>query len=373
MAVWLLWLSTTVHLQRACVVLDSSYLPLCTARSEAERVQDLRHRLSSEPGDSSAWVALTSLERGPQEQALLQAAFKLAPNEPNVLMWRAGDALSRNDFASAIKLLVELVEYRGSGQATETLARIVATGQGTALLRPYLPTARRWLPQVLASLTALKLPVTSAMPLLVEASTAGTATKQTMQSYIRDLKSGGQWVDAYSLWVSQQRRATPLLHNGKFDEPFESDGFDWEITPALPSHAGAVVSQRGAGNRGGVLDIRFTGKPLAVPMIRQYVFLAPGNYVLRGQYMSSRLRTEQGLSWVVRCVNPSAPKPLAGQSEGLQDTSGRWRGFQFAFSVTHHCGPVVSLQLETFSAFEATAGMKGSAAFDGFELLPHGV
>jgi hypothetical protein len=371
-AAWLLWVSSTVHLQRACVLLDTPYLPLCPAKlPEPNRPQSLRARITANPGDSQAWIELTSLERGVHEQALLRATFALAPSDPNVLMWRAGDALGRNELATATRLLIDLIEYRGSGGAAEALARIVASGQGTALLRPYVPSASRWLPQVLASMSTLKLPVAAALPLVSEAGVKGTVSKQTVQSYTRDLKSSGQWADAFGLWVAQQRRPTGLLHNGKFDEPFEPDGFNWEVTPVPPSRAGAVINQRGSGSRGGVLEIQFTGRPFPLPLVKQDVFAGPGSYLVRGQYQTSRLRTEQGLAWVVKCSNGTAANPVAGKTGGLTDTSGTWQPFQFTFVIAPDCGPLVSLQLETLAAFEAAAGLNGRAAFDALELVPH--
>jgi len=101
-------------------------------------------------------------------------------------------------------------------------------------------------------------------------------------------------------------------------------------------------------------------------VIRQYLFVPPGKYVLRGEYMTTRLRMEQGLAWSVRC--PAAANAEAGRSAALLDSSGAWKGFSFEFVVPRNCGPIASLQLETFAAFEAVAGFKGQVAFDAFEL-----
>jgi len=370
----LVWLSATVHLERACVLLDTPYLPLCPETvSDAEQGRALRARIAANPGDSGAWVALTHLERGGPGNALLRAAFILAPTDPNVLMWRVGEALSAGQLPQAVELLVQLIEHRGKGEAVQALTNIVATGEGAPLLRPHLARAGRWLPQVLASLAAMKLPLTSAQPLVAEAWAQGAITRQTLQTYIRALKADEKWVDAYALWLTQQQGPTPLLYNGLFDQPFQPDGFDWEVTPALASRAGALVSQRGRGNRGQILEIQFTGRPLAVPIIRQHVFAAPGRYLLRGQYMGSRLRTEQGLAWAVRCSSRSAAAPLAGRSIGLADTAGAWKSFQFSVAIPSDCGTVVSLQLETLAPFEASVGLKGVAAFDALELVPQGL
>ncbi|MDP1589836.1 MAG: hypothetical protein Q8M07_18935 [Prosthecobacter sp.] len=368
---WLLWLAVGVHLERACTLADTPYLPLCNeSESEAERQLQLREYLAANPGDSGAWIRLTSLETGPHEQALLHAASTLAPNEPNVLMWRAGEALRENKLEKATEVLVQLVQYRGKREAAQVLAQLVASGEGAALLRPYLQSSGRWLPQVLAAITAQKLPVTSALPLLAEASAKAVVPQQTVKAFIRALKAEGQWSDAHALWIAQLGKGTPLVFNGSFDDAFQSDGFDWEVASTPPSRAGAVVRQRGVRQRGQVIEIQFTGKPFAVPVVRQYLFLPPGKYMVRGEYSASRLRMEQGLAWVVRCSNSKGTGSLAGQSAGLLESRGAWRKFEFPLAIPPDCGLVASLQLETVAPFEAKAGFKGSASFDALEILP---
>lgn len=370
----LLWLSVTVHLQRACAVMDTPYLPLCTSterQTDAERASSLRQYLSRNPGDSAAWIQLAHLEKGQYAPALFRAAATLAPTEPNVLMWRAGEALARKDFPQATDLLVQLVRFWNRGEAVQVLARIMASGEGIGLLRKHLATSSQWLPPVLATMTALKLPIASALPLVAEGAANGSLPQPILRMYIRSLKGEGNWGDAYALWLAQQKGPKPLLNNGGFDEGFQADGFDWEVTPSIPSRAGAVVTQRGMAKRGQVLEVQFTGREVAMPVIRQYVFAAPGKYLFSGQYMTSRLRMEEGLAWTARCTNKA--NSLAGSSEGLQDTAGRWQELQFTLVIPVDCGQVFSLQLDTHAAFEAAAGFKGTAFFDSFALKATGL
>jgi hypothetical protein len=187
-----------------------------------------------------------------------------------------------------------------------------------------------------------------------------------VRTYVRQLKAAGAWADAYSLWLVLQGTSMPTLNNGSFDQPFVSDGFDWEAaTAGPPSRAGAIVERRGAEERGAVLDLRFTGRAIAVPMVRQYLFLGEGRYRLRGEYMTRQLRMEEGLAWNVHCT---ASKTRAGGSPGLADTAGAWRSFAFEFTVPAGCGLVASLQLETFTPSEAALGARGRVAFDAFSL-----
>lgn len=370
LAAWLVWFGAATHLQRACVLLDTPYLPLCphaAPESDPGRQQDLRARLRDNPGDSGAWVALASLDAGESQDALLRAVAALAPSDPNSLRLRARRALAENQMPLATDLLVKMTEYHiGGEEPPQLLARLLAGEGGIALLRPHLVAGSHWLPQVLASLAALKLPLESGFPLLAEAAAKGIVPPATVQSFVRSLKAAGKWADAYGLWVAQQRQPVPILFNGGFDQRFQADGFDWEVTPVSPSRAGALVAQRNLPGHGQVLEIQYTGRAVAIPVIRQYLFVSEGRYALQGQYMSSRLRMEQGLAWAVRCTGTT--HALAGRSEPLQDTAAVWQNFRFEFNVPAACGMTASLQLETFAPFEAAAGFSGKASFDSFEL-----
>jgi hypothetical protein len=375
LAAWLLWFGTDTHLQRACLELDTPYLPLCpnaNADSDPIRKQELRARLHENPGDSAAWVTLAHFESGAPQQPLLRAVGVLAPSDPNSLKLRAKHALEQQQLPVATELLVKMTNHSiGGAEPPQILARLLTASEGVGLLRPYLVEGSRWLPRVLDSMVALKLPMESGLTLLGEAGAKGIAKPETVRSFIRSLKGAGQWADAYGLWLTQQRQPVPILFNGSFENKFQPDGFDWEITPVLPSRAGALVAQRGVAGRGQVLETQYTGRAVAVPVIRQHLFIAPGRYVLKGQYMGSKLRMEQGLAWAVRCTD--GPKTLAGRSGALQDTAGAWDRFQFEFDVPPGCGVIASLQLETFAPFEAAAGFRGKASFDSFELQSVGM
>jgi hypothetical protein len=365
-AIGVLWLATTAHLQRACVVKDTPYLPLCDAgTAQGPSPQQLQERVRRNPGESAAWTQWL-VASGAKATEVLRGAAAVAPNNPNVLRWQAAEALDQGKYEQAVALLVSLVTSRGSSEAARILAQILATQEGGTLLRPHLGEAPKWLPSVLAALPALKIPPGQALPLVAEAMDKGALPDAARRAYMRSLKERGQWLDAYGLWLVYQKQLAPLLYNGGFDQPFEPDGFDWEFSLVPRSKAGVVINQETVARRGLVLEVEFTGRGFTSPILRQYLFAPPGTYRLRGEYMGAKLRSENGLKWVVAC--PSGRKADTARSTALQDTGGVWKPMEIEFTVPADCGPVASVQLEPAAAFEAATGMKGTLAFDNFGL-----
>jgi hypothetical protein len=365
LALALLWVAASAHLHRACTVMDAPYLPLCEPGASDTDKQELETRVRRNPGDATAWTRLL-VASGAGATKVLQAAAAVAPNNANVLRWRAAEALDQRKYEQAVPLLVTMLEARGSQEAARILAQLMAAPEGVALMRPHLDQAEQWLPSVLAAMPSLKIPPGQALPLVAEAMDKGALPDQARRAYMRSLKAAGQWLDAYGLWLAHQKQVVPLLYNGGFDQAFEPDGFDWEFSPVARSKAGVVIEQEAIARRGLVLGIEFTGRGFTSPILRQYVFAPPGTYRLRGEYMGAKLRSENGLAWVVAC--PSGAKAGVARSTALQDTGGVWKPMEIEFTVPADCGPVASIQLEPAASYEAAIGMKGSVAFDNFGL-----
>lgn len=369
--------SLVINVERACAVGDTPYLDLCPAAPDPQRrAAELRSDISANPGDSRAYLRLAvtpnsaapatgTAAAGTPNAPLLDAAAQLAPSHPVVTKMQAARALENEEFPSAVAPLVSLVEYGNSDKAALVLARMIASGRWK-LLEEHLRPGTRWFKRVLNQMPSAQGPFSSALPLVVLALDRGILTAPELMPYVRQLKSSGAWNDAYSLWVALHQGASPTIYNAGFDRPFEDDGFDWEVTAQHPaSRAGAIVGRARDERRGSLLDIRFTGRGFAVPLVRQHLFLGPGRYRLRGHYKTTQLRIEQGLAWSVRCTTSSAQ---AGKSAGLGDTANAWQPFEFVFSVPPDCGWVATLQLETFAAIDATQGSRGRASFDALAL-----
>ncbi|HSV36415.1 MAG TPA: hypothetical protein VLI46_12710 [Ramlibacter sp.] len=362
------WATLRVNLDRMCVVDDTPYLNLCArpAPGSAAHLDRLRSRVAANPGDTPAYIHLAFYDRSAEGATWIRLASQLAPGEVNVLTLQAATALAQQAWPQAVAPLVQLVQYRASDDASVVLARLIGMGHAP-LLAEHLTPGSRWLQRVLAQLPGAKVPVSAAMPLVLQAVEKGALEPSSITPYIRQLKTASAWVDAYGLWMSLHRNQVPVLFNGGFDQPFTADGFDWEPGEQAPAgKAGAALARTSDGpGRDGVLQVRFTGRRFSLPLVRQYLFLGEGRYRLTGEHRGSRLRMAQGLAWVVRCTGSTA---VAGHSEGLMDTGGAWKSFSLEFSIPPGCGHVVSLQLETHAAYEAETGASGRVEFDAFSL-----
>lgn len=359
------WLIVHVNLERSCTRQESPASGLCAAPAPGGATERdmLRSRIARNPGDADAYIALALADRSASREELVAVASQLAPREPNLLLHRAAAALDRRDWAGAVPALVELADKRDATAAAKSLAQLVAMGHWP-LLEPYLAPGNRWLQAVIAQMRGTQTPFSSALPLVVRALQRGALDPETVRGYVRDLKAQGAWADAYALWLSLHGKALPVLFNGSFDRTFEADGFDWEIPAAgPPRRAGAIVERRRVEERGGVLELQFTGRAIQLPIVRQYLFVGPGRYRVRGDYMTRQFRIEDGLQWNVRCGARAV-----GASAAIQETGGIWRPFEFVFTVPADCGLVASLQLETTTPAQAPLGARGRVSFDALKL-----
>lgn len=357
------------HLERACTLRDTPYLPICpdapAARSELQL--QLKERIRHNPGDAAAWTRLLVATPVEDAGAVLAAAAELAPNHPNVLRRRAAAALSQDRLQEGVDLLVQMLRTRGTPQAGQVLAQLVGSGAGVPLLHRHLPTAEHWLPQLLHYMGEQKVPPAAVLPLVAEGVQREALDEAWVRGYLQTLAGGGQWHDAYGLWLLLHKGSLPLLYNPSFDDPVQAGSFDWEYQYPVRGRTGALVEQRRQARRGQVLDVEFTGRSFPLPIVRQVLAAAPESYVLRGEYMASKLRSEGGLVWKVVCLQKGGK--VVAESPPLQESGGLWRSFELDFTIPADCGPVASLQLEPAAAFEAAAGLRGRVAIDGLTLM----
>jgi hypothetical protein len=374
---YLLYESLQRNQQRSCVVRDTPYLSLCpdaTSESFRNRVAELQARIAASPGESRAYAELAYLASGDPAQAtaaglpsesVLQSAVLLAPNDRDVLRMQAELAISKKDWANGVRWLVQLADQHVDYSAARVLGRLVAQGMGTDLLMGYVNKGSGWLPRMMETMAQSGLPASTALPLVMKGYAQGVLTPAMLQPIMKSMKVAGHWADAYALWVHQHGKPVDLVYNADFERAFRSNGFDWEIGSTGSGRAGAEVQRVRLPEKGFALSVQYTGRVIAAPPVRQQLFLYGGRYRMRVQYMTEKLRSEDGLAWVVAC---ESPKTTFGRSSPIKNTSGAWQQLVFDFEVPASCRTVVNLQLETYSAFEATAGLTGRAYFDGVTI-----
>lgn len=374
LAAWLAAVSLQHNVQRACDLREWPEFSFCAVPdvSVAAQVQDLRARIDANPGDVTPWRALALLTTVPggvaplDDAAVLAMAGRLAPQDALVLRVQAARFMQGEQWPQAVTALVRLVQEHGDADAARALAGLLARPAAHAAMSASLQPGTTWLEPVLGQLHAARVSPVAAMPLVAQALPMKLVSPQAGQALMRALKADGQWLEAQALWVALLGGSAPLLFNGGFEQGFIGDGFDWEVRNDGPSKAGVLIDQPVLGERGRVMHLEFTGRPVALPVVRQILVLPPGNYGFAGEYMARQMRTEQGLAWRFIC---SAGGRELGRSPPLMDTQGQWRRMDVGLSVSGECGAVF-LQLETQLGSEAMSGLRGQMSFDAFRLAP---
>ena len=104
---------------------------------------------------------------------------------------------------------------------------------------------------------------------------------------------------------------------------------------------------------------------MAVPVIRQHLMLLDKRYLLKGQLMTARFRSNEGLAWTVNCAIDG--REIA-RTPAIKDTSALWQPFRLEFEVPSSCANAFTLQLQTYAPYESGTGLRGQVMFDDFKL-----
>jgi hypothetical protein len=367
------------NLAESCRLEQWPHLARCAAPADEtteQQVAKLRQRLARNPGDTDALVALATYAElpggipGTDTAAVIAAAEALAPQNAVVLRLQANRALQARQWAEGLRPLIKLSHHHHDADAARALTQLIAQIRRDPALETALREAARadpaWLPRVLTFMTYEKVPMIRAMPLVSEMIDRQQLPPATGQFVIRHLKAGGHWLDAHAIWLHLWKKPLGLLFNGDFEEAFIPDGFDWEILDTNINRAGARVYLSGRGERGQVLQVVFNGKALPQPVLRQHMLLLPGSYRFSGDYLTTDLRSAEGLGWVLSCATGARE---IGRTPALKGDSRQWQRFDIRFTVPRDCGLGVALALSPHAAYEAKTGLRGEALFDRFQLV----
>ena len=327
-----------------------------------------QQQVEANVGDSRAYAKLVRawwMKDDPRALELLAPARQIAPFDAAILSVQAASSLQKGDLGVAARTLVEMVE-RGSVEARQPLMALMLEPTTQDAVLEQLNANSRWLDVMLASIDP-KAPPSLLQRFVSKGHALGILRINTVLNMVERLKRSGDWMDAYTLWVSAVQKVDKDLNNPGFDQRSLRRGFDWEWQQQPSNKQGVRISQIPASPReGSMLEVELTGRAaLPQAMVGQTLLLLGDSYQLRGRYMSDRMRSKQGLAWVLRCGNGGN---RWAQTRDLLETQRQWQNFELKFKVPEECNGVVRLNLEASAPWEARAGISGIMYFDDFEL-----
>ena len=372
LAVVLWWWAYPKQLERACWIGEWPFEERCSAfalGTASDNPPELySQHLQRNIGDSHAYIWLTQklwdVDRL-RAAALLPTTARLAPVDNRVLAMQAEAALQARDWPRAAQVLVQLAE-RGYGPARQPLTLMMLNPDTQDHVKAQLTAHARWLDPTLATMDA-KIPVTPLLPFVTEGLKLGVVSPATVIAMMERLKSAGNWMDAYALWVTTLGQVKAGLYNAGFDQRASQQGFDWQWARPQGAKQGMRVTQVAAAPKAGsMLQVELTGRAaLAQPLVRQDMVLPFDNrFRFSGRYMSDRFRTREGVVWALRCAQGGE---RWAQTAALKDTQRQWTSFELDVVVPASCAGAIRLQLETTQDWEARTGLTGVLYFDDFE------
>lgn len=368
------WVAWPQQIERGCWLGEWPFEEGCSAwPAKQERDQSpetYQRHVQQNVGDARAFARLLSMlwqQEDPSAPLLLSHVAPLAPNDSGVLAIQASNGLRQQDWPAAARALVRLVE-RGNQDARNALLALMLDADAQNAVLDLLDAKARWLDVMLASAPA-KTPPSLLQPFVSQGHDLGIVKTQTVLNMIERLKGSGDWLDAYTLWVALRHTVEPDLSNPGFDQRSLRRGFDWEWPTQSSNRQGMRVAQVPASPRPGLmLEVELTARGALPPsLVGQTLLLLGDQYRLQGRFMSDRMRSKEGLAWVLRCAHGGE---RWAQTAALQETQRQWQVFELEFRVPPECSGVVRLQLEATAPWEARAGMSGVMYFDDLTLVP---
>ncbi len=345
------------------------------ADARADLATRERARLAADPMDQGALVNLSLLSGADGDRdradALAIAAAGRALRDGRAQTAALQLLLQRGDAAGALvsldalirtrpdsrdSLFAALLELAGNPQASEPVVRLLAEEP------PWRGEFFTWAaekserPEIAYQLlSALK---GSAAP------PADIEVQQLVRRYIdaKDLST------AYFIWLDSLSetalRKAANVFDGGFDLPLADLYFGW--TQSYSKGVETKIVPRANGSSDSVLRISFVGNRDRVGPVYQFLRLAPGRYILSGDFRAEQLQTETGLVWRIICNEGSAAllaetPPLTGDRQ--------WDRFEARFEVPAGC-ITQSLGLSARSTATLDQQISGRAYYDNMAITP---
>lgn len=376
-AVVLIRLSVNANLDFACQNRQWPVVDGCPASSQAsvpgaagQEWDQLRERVANNPGDGLAMADMARYAGLPPEtigmdgDRLIDLVSRVAPFRDEVLKQQVVRALSRQDWAQAVPLLVQLAVRHGDAEASRSLARLMVLSSQDPALLGVLRSASQgnvdWVNRALPVIPVEKLPMWATLPLMVELLQRDALPSATALLVVRQLKAEARWLDAHAVWLQLWKRPLDLIYNGGFDREFVRGAFDWDVAEGDPTRVGADVERVGMGPRGQVLRIRFNGRPLRMPLLKHDLLLPAGVYHFEGDFRAKDLQSAQGLVWTFSCAQGGGELV---RSVAMQSTGSEWSRVSMELTIGSDC-QALTLALVPRSDVDTRSGLRGELWLD---------
>jgi hypothetical protein len=380
LAVWIGMMSFDVNLSQACHARQWPMHATCAGADDAAsggpaggEWSRLQQRVAANPGDGLAmadmarFAGLPAAVIGIDGAGLLQQLAKAAPQATEVLQQQAVQALAQRDWAAAVPRLIRLSIRHADAEATRALARLaVLSGSDPVLLQVLRSASGQgpdWVDRVVKAMRSENLPVFPALPWLGQLVAEGAVKPATALVVVGALKTEGHWLDAHAIWLQAWRQPLELIHNGDFEREFVPRAFDWTFTDGNPATQGALMDRISFRERGQVLRLRFTGKPLRSPLLTHDLFLPAGRYRLHSDVQTTGV-WGGGLRWEMVCVQGGQ---TLVRSSPLMPPERSWTTLTSDLEVPEGC-QASTLALVAGSSAEARAGATGELLLDRVRL-----
>lgn len=354
----------------ALYVAASIQMPTAPDLAEAQ----LRTAFRQDP--TRAMVLLSLAERALAREdtqaadALAERAVALQPAKAAVLRRAALYWLNRGQVVRGLQLLSQalLAREEANQDLLDTFLKLAEDPVGRVALAPLAQEFPAWWPDFFARVAqrAIDLDTVRYLYGLRALAPQHPLTLPERQAYMQRLLKDGQIAEAYLTWVAglteKERREMGLLHNGGFELPLGTGGFDWRWTPLRQVSATTAATLGVSGER--ALQLTFRNHEGRFQHLRQTLFLDPGTYRLSGKIRADSLASQGGLRWSLACLQP--PDLVLGQSERFLGSE-KWRDFALDFAVPDHCR-LQEIRLESASARPHEQRITGEIWFDALAI-----
>jgi hypothetical protein len=294
--------------------------------------------LAQDPMNARALRILGQIADAANEEAaaskLMQAAVDRSRRESVAVFWLMRESFERKDFATAVQHADVLLRTRPqvAPQVTPTLARIAEHKDAGPELKNMLATNPPWRAAFFSSLMRNITDARTPLDLLLGIKDTPTPpTTAELREYLALLMRNQFHELAYYVWLQflpqEQLASAGLLFNGDFESRPSGLPFDWVISAGSGVAIDLARRQDDAGQR--ALLVEFGHGRADFRGVAQYVMLAPGNYVLKGQYRG-QLVGRRGLEWRISCAGAELPIAKTTMVTGSVPA---WTEFSVAFTV----------------------------------------